>query len=145
MLIVVNKESCMLLLQRRAEPRKRLHLYQPCANTPETFDLFIDSLASPTGEHRSPFYPPPSNPSSTVIPSGIAAAPNATMFLKAKPQSMHFNLIIPREIHNDRAIQLLSFRIRAKGIRTEFHWNGITSIQQQLKFKIKLLQHNLCS
>lgn len=40
MLIVVNKESCMLLLQRRAEPRKRLHLYQPCAKRKHTWNLW---------------------------------------------------------------------------------------------------------
>lgn len=47
MLIVVNKESCMLLLQRRAEPRKRLHLYQPCAKRKHTWNLWPFHRRSP--------------------------------------------------------------------------------------------------
>lgn len=47
MLIVVNKESCMLLLQRQAEPRKRLHLYQPCAKRKHTWNLWPFHRRSP--------------------------------------------------------------------------------------------------
>jgi len=36
MLIVVNKESCMLLPQRRAEPWKRLHLYRRSVREAQT-------------------------------------------------------------------------------------------------------------
>lgn len=132
MLIVVNKESCMLLLQRRAEPRKRLHLYQPCAKRKHTWNLW-------PFHRRSPLLPAtidlplvrPFEPS-VKLQSHQArrcAPPDATTSLKARSRShliwLHGNECTPRDrVFRDSQLSSFWFECAIMGKKkgsVEFH------------------------
>lgn len=117
MLIVVNKESCMLLLQRRAEPRKRLHLYQPCAKRKHTWNLW-------PFHRRSPLLPATIDLSSrpslralrqTAILSSVVARCRMRRCLKAGDRSIGaLDLITRGWIYADRVLQHAAFKLRVR-------------------------------